>query len=92
MNASDIAARRRRAAFRAAHRGTKEMDWLVGRYAEAHLDGMDEAALTRFERLLEMPDPEVQRWLLDGSAGAPGEIGALIADMRKFHGLGGDAA
>jgi antitoxin CptB len=68
------------------------MDWLVGRYAEAHLEHMDEAALARFERLLEMPDPELQRWLLDGAAEAAGEMKVLIADMRRFHGLGGATA
>ena len=34
---TDLEIRRRRAAYRAHHRGTKEMDWLVGRYADAHL-------------------------------------------------------
>lgn len=91
MTIADIATRRRRAAFRAAHRGTKEMDWLVGRYAEARLDAMDEAALALFERLLDLPDPELQRWLLDGGEGAPAEVAPLIDSMRRHHGLAGDA-
>ena len=35
----DVASRRRRAVFRAGHRGTKEMDWLLGRFAEAETGG-----------------------------------------------------
>ena len=31
----DLEMRRRRAAYRASHRGTKEMDIILGRYAEA---------------------------------------------------------
>ncbi len=33
----DIEVRRRRAVWRAGHRGTKELDLLVGRFAAAHL-------------------------------------------------------
>lgn len=89
MTVADIDSRRRRAAYRAAHRGTKEMDWLVGRFADAHLARMAEEELGRFERLLELPDPELQRWILDGAQGASEEHASLIAAMRTFHGLGG---
>jgi len=85
----DIAIRRRRAAYRAAHRGTKEMDWLMGRFATAHLDTMGEVELARFERLLELSDRELQRWILDGADGIDAELGSLIERMRLFHGLGG---
>jgi len=43
--------RRRRAHYRAAHRGTREMDWLLGRYAEAVAPAMSQADLMDFERL-----------------------------------------
>jgi antitoxin CptB len=66
----DIEIRRRRAAYRAAHRGTKEMDWLLGRYATARLDTMDEDALTVFERVLSLPDPQLQGWIFDPQASA----------------------
>ena len=36
----DAETRRRRAAYRACHRGTKEMDWILGRFAEAALPAM----------------------------------------------------
>lgn len=86
----DIATRRRRAAYRASHRGTKEMDWLVGRYADAHLDAMDGEALTHFERFLQLPDPDLQRWLLqpempDGAGS--GQFADLVRAVRIFHGL-----
>lgn len=86
--------RRRRAAYRAAHRGTKEMDLLMGRFAEARLGGMSEPELGRFEALLALPDPELQRWILDPAA-SPGPsldpkahaLGDLILALRRFHGL-----
>lgn len=83
----DIETRRRRAAYRAHHRGTKEMDWLVGRYADAHLGGFDEVQLSRFEQFLEIADPELQRWLLDEAAAVGAEFATLVEDVRAFHGL-----
>ncbi len=53
----DLEMRRRRAAYRASHRGTKEMDIMLGRYAEARLPGMQDDELDAFERLLALPDP-----------------------------------
>lgn len=83
----DIATRRRRAAYRANHRGTKEMDWLVGRYADAHLDALDGDALGHFERFLEQPDPELQRMLLEPQSAPAGEFADLVRAVRAFHGL-----
>lgn len=82
----ELTNRRRRALFRAHHRGTKEMDWLVGRFADARLDGLAGEALGLFERFLEMPDPELQKWLMDGAT--PGaDFTGLVAEIRAFHGL-----
>lgn len=85
----DIETRRRRAAYRAAHRGTKEMDWLLGRYADARLGGMDEDALTSFERFLSLPDPELRGWILDPASLGERDLAATIRDLRRFHGLDG---
>lgn len=86
---TDIDTRRRRAAYRAAHRGTKEMDWLVGRYADAVLPTLEDPALERFEMLLAEFDPALQAWLLNGKAIESSEFGSLIAEIRVFHGLDG---
>lgn len=93
----DLEIRRRRALYRAAHRGTKEMDLLMGRFAEARVRGMDEAALSQFERLLALADPDIQAWVLtshdQGSEAANGrtppapEFVELIKSLRSFHGL-----
>lgn len=83
----DVASRRRRAAFRANHRGTKEMDWLVGRFADAHVAAMPPALLTDFERLLQMPDPELHDMILYPEIAPAGEFTELIGQLRTFHGL-----
>jgi antitoxin CptB len=85
--------RQRRALFRATHRGTKEMDWLLGRYATAKVMTMVGDELTLFEALIQRPDPELQRWLMNGGASSaatppappPPEVAVQIAAIRAFH-------
>jgi antitoxin CptB len=89
----DLDMRRRRAAYRATHRGTKEMDVLVGRYAEAKLATFSAQELARFEAFLTLPDPTLQTWIFSGRVGAEGsEFEAIVSDMRAFHGLAEKAA
>jgi antitoxin CptB len=85
----DVEIRRRRAIFRAHHRGTKEMDLLMGRFAEARVAAMAPEALARFERLLLVPDPLVQDMILHPEIAPAGEHAELIGQLRLFHGLEG---
>ncbi|MGF1630952.1 MAG: succinate dehydrogenase assembly factor 2 [Kiloniellaceae bacterium] len=59
--------RRKRLRFRSWHRGTKEMDLLMGSFADAHLGDFAGAQLDRFEALLDVPEPVVYDWLLGRS-------------------------
>ena len=83
----DVERRRRRALFRASHRGSKEMDWLVGRFAHARLADMPPLALAGFERLLRVPDPELHDMILYPEIAPAGEHAELVGQLRKFHGL-----
>ena len=87
MTTGSMDHRRRRALYRATHRGTKELDWLVGRYAEARLPAMPEEGMDVFERFLTIADPELHAWIL-----APGQLDqsaflGIVQDIRTFHGL-----
>jgi antitoxin CptB len=84
----DVETRRRRAAYRASHRGTKEMDWVIGRFAEQALADMTTERLTAFEELLGLPDPVLHDMLMDGVPVADERLAGLVADIRAFHGLG----
>ena len=55
--------RRRRLSFRAWYRGMKEMDLILGRFADTHLAGFDTAELDAFEAIVELPDIELYQWL-----------------------------
>jgi succinate dehydrogenase flavin-adding protein (antitoxin of CptAB toxin-antitoxin module) len=63
------------------------MDWVLGRYAEAELGAMPAEALSLFERLLALPDPDLRDMLLPPHSPAPAEFADLVAAVRAFHGL-----
>lgn len=83
----DLETRRRRALYRAQHRGTKEMDHLLGRYAEARLPAMSDSELDAFERLIVLPDPDLNGWIFAPATMGGSEFVALIGAIRRFHGL-----
>ena len=62
--AEDLERRRKRLAFRAWHRGMKELDLLIGGFADRHLAELDAGQLERFEALLDVPEPLMYAWLM----------------------------
>jgi antitoxin CptB len=62
---ADLDARRRRLLYRAWHRGTREMDLLMGSFCEAEIDGLTAEEVDTFERLIEVPDPTLYQWIVD---------------------------
>jgi antitoxin CptB len=76
--------RRRRLAYRAAHRGTRELDLLLGPYATARAGTMDAAELEALERLLDEPDTTLQTWFL-GQEEPPPHQRVLIRTILAFR-------
>jgi len=78
-------ARRRRLLFRAWRRGVREMDLIVGRFADAHIEALDDAGLDDFERLIEAPNAALYSWVT-GSEAAPADYDtAVLAKLKDFH-------
>ena len=77
--------RRRRLTFRAWHRGMREVDLLLGRYADARVPAMGEANLAAFEALLDLPDPQILSWIT-GETAVPAEHDTtFVRDLIAFH-------
>jgi antitoxin CptB len=76
-------ARLKRMRMRSWRRGTKEMDLVMGPYADAHLAGMDAETLDAFEALQAENDQDLITWVL-GQAPAPAPHAALVAAMAAF--------
>ena len=54
--------RRRQLRYRANHRGIKEMDIILGGFAQEGLETMDKTALDQFEALIEQNDRDLLQW------------------------------
>jgi len=73
--------RRRRLLFRSWRRGTREMDLILGRFAESVIGELSEPEIEEFERLSDAPEPDLYAWLT-GSQPVPAEY-----DLTVFHRL-----
>jgi antitoxin CptB len=60
----DISMRRKRLRYRAWHRGTKEMDLILGPFADTHTEAMSGAELDRLEALMDEEDPPLLTWVM----------------------------
>ena len=84
----DILIRRKRALYRANHRGTKEMDILLGKFAVDKIDSMDHQSLETFESFITVPDRDLEGWIMRGKTKEVDQkYLSLIQDLRVFHGL-----
>jgi antitoxin CptB len=86
LRREELDMRRRRLHFRAWHRGMREVDLLLGRFADATLDRLDEDELAGFEALLDVPDQQVFAWIT-GETAVPAEADSpLLRRLLAFHG------
>ena len=77
--------RRRRLLFRAWRRGVREMDLIVGRFADDRIDKFDATELDQFERLIELPNAELYAWII-GDAAIPAEHDTpVLRQLIAFH-------
>ena len=77
--------RRRKLLFRAWRRGVREMDLIVGRFADAYIDKFDDAALDAFERLIEVPNAELYAWVTGDQPAPANQNSAVLRELIAFH-------
>ena len=80
--------RRKRLLFRCWHRGTREMDLILGRFADAEIANLGDGELGELERLIELPDPDLYA-ALSGDRPLPSEyVGPLFHRIKAFRAAG----
>ncbi len=85
MSSAPLDERRRKLKFRAWRRGFREMDLLMGSFADAHLPSLSDDDLSEFERLLATPDWEVFAWLV-GQKPVPGNFESpLLTRIMEYR-------
>jgi antitoxin CptB len=78
-------ARRKRLLFRCWHRGTREMDLILGRFADAAIAELTENELAQLERLIEVPDPELYAAISTGTLLAEQYRTPLFDKVKSFR-------
>ena len=73
----------KRMTMRSWRRGTKEMDLILGPYADAHLSQMPAADLTVYDRLLEENDTDLLPMIL-GQQKPPADLAEMITKIGNF--------
>jgi antitoxin CptB len=78
-------ARQCRILFRSWHRGTRELDLILGRFANAEIASLGSSELDDYELLLEAQDRDVFNWLTF-EAETPGSYDTpVLRKIRAFH-------
>jgi antitoxin CptB len=82
--------RRKRLLFRCWHRGTREMDLILGRFADAEIDGLSDGELDTLEGLIEVPDPDLYAALTGDKPLAPEHASELFDRIKAFRAVDRD--
>jgi antitoxin CptB len=86
-----LAIQRRRLRFRSWHRGTREADLILGRFADAHLADFSAEQLDRYGALLENSDPDIYDWLTGRAPIPAADDTDVFRLLMDFQFRGGEA-
>ena len=76
--------KRKRLIFRSEHRGTKEMDLIMGSFARKNVPEMNEEELAQYDEILKENDPNLYNWLT-GKEDAPANVINEVFKRLKSH-------
>ena len=82
--ADNISIKRKQLLFRSWHRGTREIDLLLGAFADAHIPGFDSAQLMLYERFLNNSDPDIYNWITRQDPLPPSEENGVTRLLLEF--------
>ena len=77
----------KRCIYRACHRGTKEMDWLLGNFVTARGAALQLDEIRLLDAFMDHADPLLEGWIVGRGAPVEAEFAGLVAEIRKFHKL-----
>jgi antitoxin CptB len=81
--------RLKRLRMRSWRRGTREMDLILGPFADGPLAALDDAALDAYEALLGQADPDLYAWICGAAPPAEGGgFSEMLERLRRFHRVG----
>ncbi len=86
MSLEDNETRRKRLIYRSWHRGTREMDLILGSFADKNVRGFLDDELRQYEEILELQDPDLYNWIT-GQEAAPANLVNDVFEKLLAHKL-----
>ena len=90
ISSSGLDDRRKRLLFRCWHRGTREMDLILGRFADAEIATLSDEELGTLERLIEVPDPDLYAALTSDAPLPPEHATAMFERIKAIRAVDHD--
>jgi antitoxin CptB len=82
---NNISITRKRLIFRSWHRGTREIDLLLGKFADTHIPAMEAETLALYDRFLNNSDPDIYNWITGQEPVPPAEDNAVVRLLVGFY-------
>jgi len=76
--------RRKRLLYRATYRGFKEVDLILGGFANRYIDSLSDDEMVMFEDLLKAKDHDIYDWLTDKQPVPANYDTSLFHRLRAF--------
>ena len=70
--------------YRSTHRGTKEMDLLLGNFVKKNIHIFTESELNDLENLMKIEDEILQKWYFEENNGNSIPINKISQLLKKF--------
>ncbi len=61
------------------------MDYVLGTFANTAIEDMSDQELDEFELLMQLPDPDMYKWLSGSVPVPPNQNSSVVQKIRKFH-------
>ncbi len=84
MTVESLENKRKRLIFRSEHRGTKEMDLLLGSFARQYVPEFREEDLALYDKILQENDPNLYNWIT-GKDEPPANIISPVFERLMKH-------
>ncbi len=81
---NSLSIRRKRLKFQCWHRGFREIDLILGHFADHHLATMDQVEIADLEALLCLPDQEIYEWITGKTSAPEAYDSSVLRRIKKL--------
>jgi antitoxin CptB len=85
MSVETLEKKRKRLIFRSWHRGTREMDIIMGSFADKYVPLFDAALLDAYDALLQESDPDIYDWVCGREQVPASARSAVVEQLLEHH-------